>query len=149
MSKYINFVLELFEINEIHYSWYLFFIKNKKELYDIFTFINNDIYYPSKENIFKVFQMPLDKIKLLILSQDPYIKKNQATGLAFSVHQNEKIPPSLTNIFKEINIEYNNKYNIVYGIHPSPQSSHLGFFSSNIFIKIDNLLYPHVINWQN
>lgn len=223
MSKYIDFIIKIFEDNKIHYSWYAIFLKNKKRLYKIYQIISTDIFYPSENDIFKVFQMPINEIKLLILSQDPYIKENQATGLAFSVPSNHKIPPSLQNIFKEINIEYNNKYkfihgdltkwfekekifllnssltvipnksgshmklwekftdniikyinknnqnviylllgnfakskskyitntnNIVFGIHPSPLSCYQGFFNSNIFIKVNNLLEDN-IDWQN
>jgi uracil-DNA glycosylase len=59
--------------------------------------------YPSWNNIFLALNLcPLNKIKVVIIGQDPYHNPNQATGLAFSVPSNSKIPPSLNNIFKEI-----------------------------------------------
>lgn len=51
---------------------------------------------------------PLNKVKIVILGQDPYYKHNQANGLAFSVPHCVSIPPSLFNIYKEISNNYNN-----------------------------------------
>jgi uracil-DNA glycosylase len=64
--------------------------------------------YPPGPLIFKAFDTtPFDKVKVVILGQDPYHGVNQAMGLSFSVPQNEKIPASLRNIYKELaaNIE--------------------------------------------
>jgi uracil-DNA glycosylase len=59
--------------------------------------------YPSWDNIFLALNLcPLNKIKVVIIGQDPYHNPNQATGLAFSVPSYSKKPPSLNNIFKEI-----------------------------------------------
>ena len=67
--------------------------------------------YPKKENIFSAFKLcALKNIKVVIIGQDPYHKKDQANGLAFSVPKGVKIPPSLRNIFKEINNDLNIKY---------------------------------------
>jgi uracil-DNA glycosylase len=49
---------------------------------------------------------PLDKVRIVILGQDPYHNDGQAHGLAFSVRDNVKIPPSLKNIYKEIKNDY-------------------------------------------
>ena len=57
----------------------------------------------------------LSELKIVILGQDPYSNINLATGLAFSVPNDMRIPQTLNNIFKEINIEYNNKYNFTNG----------------------------------
>jgi len=60
------------------------------------------IIYPSEENIFKAFQLTkLQDLKVVILGQDPYHGVGQAHGLAFSVGEGIKPPPSLKNIFKE------------------------------------------------
>lgn len=70
-------------------------------------YINNTI-YPSITNVYKALQLtPFSKVKVVILGQDPYHEINQANGLAFSVSYKTKIPKSLQNIFKELNIEYN------------------------------------------
>jgi uracil-DNA glycosylase len=59
--------------------------------------------YPEKKNIFKAFNAtPFDKVRVVILGQDPYHGPYQANGLSFSVPNGIKIPPSLHNIFKEI-----------------------------------------------
>ena len=59
--------------------------------------------FPSGPNIFNAFnKTPFDKVKVVILGQDPYHGFGQAHGLSFSVLPGLKIPPSLQNIFKEI-----------------------------------------------
>lgn len=67
------------------------------------------IIYPNKKNIFKCLDISPKEIKVVILGQDPYHGENQANGLAFSVSKNVKLPPSLRNIFKEIEEEYDVK----------------------------------------
>jgi uracil-DNA glycosylase len=180
--------------------------------------------YPEKENVYRVFEMDVTKIKVVLLGQDPYHGPNQAHGLSFSVPTGVKIPPSLRNIFKELQNEfpernYNfvsgnleqwfyrekifllnasltvvegkagshmkqwetftnsviefisaqnpmciflllgnfakakekyilNKERIINGVHPSPLSAHNGFFNSNIFIKVEELLGTN-IDWSN
>ena len=180
--------------------------------------------YPEKENVYRVFEMDVTKIKVVLLGQDPYHGPNQAHGLSFSVPTGVKIPPSLRNIFKELQNEFpernynfvsgnleqwfyrekifllnasltvvegkagshmkqwetftnsviefistqnpscvflllgnfakskekyiSNKENIVNGVHPSPLSAHNGFFNSNIFIKVEELLNEK-IDWSN
>lgn len=87
----------------IHDSW--------KNLFNQYDIIIDEIYeigevYPPKEYIFKVFEMDVKDIRILLLGQDPYHGPNQAHGLSFSVPDGEKIPPSLKNIFKELNLEF-------------------------------------------
>lgn len=63
----------------------------------------NSVVFPPKENIFNAFNLcSLDKLKVVIIGQDPYHGQGQAHGLAFSVPDKVKIPPSLKNIYKEI-----------------------------------------------
>ena len=62
------------------------------------------VVYPPSADVFNAFSFtPLDDVKVVILGQDPYHGPNQAHGLAFSVPQGVKIPPSLRNIHKELN----------------------------------------------
>ncbi|MBO6280448.1 MAG: uracil-DNA glycosylase [Bacilli bacterium] len=64
--------------------------------------------YPERKNMFNAFKLtPLENVKVVIFGQDPYHEPGQAMGLAFSVPDNIKTPPSLINIYKEIEIEYN------------------------------------------
>jgi uracil-DNA glycosylase len=59
--------------------------------------------YPDGKNIFKAFNLtPFEKVKVVILGQDPYHGPGQAHGLCFSVMQGVAPPPSLVNIFKEL-----------------------------------------------
>jgi len=59
--------------------------------------------YPPDPLIFNAFnQTPFDKVRVVIIGQDPYHGPDQANGLSFSVPQGVKLPPSLRNIFKEV-----------------------------------------------
>src|SRR3954467_4511788 len=72
------------------------------------TFLINErqtgqIIYPPGKEIFSAFNhTPFEKVKVVILGQDPYHGEGQAHGLSFSVQSGLAIPPSLQNIFKEI-----------------------------------------------
>lgn len=60
--------------------------------------------YPPGNRIFSAFDFtPFDEVKVVILGQDPYHGMNQANGLSFSVAEGMRHPPSLQNIFKELN----------------------------------------------
>ncbi|MEK7093218.1 MAG: uracil-DNA glycosylase [Patescibacteria group bacterium] len=70
-------------------------------------FVKNEylhgIVYPPPKNIFRAFELcPFDKVEVVILGQDPYHGPNQANGLCFAVSDGQRLPPSLQNIFKEI-----------------------------------------------
>lgn len=72
-----------------------------------------NIIYPHHKDLFTAFKLtPLDKVKVVILGQDPYHGENQAHGLSFSVLPGNSIPPSLRNIYKEINedLRVNHKF---------------------------------------
>lgn len=58
--------------------------------------------YPPEDQIFRIFEMNLEEIQIVLLGQDPYHGPNQAHGLSFSVSDGIKIPPSLKNIYKEL-----------------------------------------------
>ncbi|QDP03023.1 uracil-DNA glycosylase [Thalassotalea sp. PS06] len=61
------------------------------------------VIYPEDVNVFRAFELtPLDMVKVVVLGQDPYHGPQQAHGLAFSVSKGVKIPPSLRNMFKEL-----------------------------------------------
>lgn len=208
-------------MENIHHSW--------KPLFDSYKFNLNKLYsknivFPPIDQIFRVFSMDVKEIRVLLLGQDPYHNDGQAHGLSFSVETNIKIPPSLKNIFKEINntfpernyifthgnlerwfneekifllnasltviknkpgchmtiwssftnnvikfISDNNnkcvflllgnpaknkaefitdKTRIVKGVHPSPLSASQGFFNSNVFKSVEDIL-KEPIDWTN
>ena len=59
--------------------------------------------FPPKNQIFRAIELtPFDEVKVVIIGQDPYHNDNQANGLCFSVSDKVKAPPSLKNIFKEL-----------------------------------------------
>ena len=63
----------------------------------------NDVCYPPKSLIFNAFKLtPFNEVKVVLIGQDPYHQEGQAMGLAFSVPKGIKLPPSLKNIYREI-----------------------------------------------
>lgn len=61
------------------------------------------VIYPPSKQIFNAFELtPLDKVKVVIIGQDPYHGPSQAHGLSFSVQKGVAVPPSLVNIYKEL-----------------------------------------------
>lgn len=63
----------------------------------------SSVVYPAGANIFRAFdKCPFDKLKVVIIGQDPYHGPGQANGLCFSVARGVQFPPSLQNIFKEV-----------------------------------------------
>lgn len=62
--------------------------------------------FPAKSQVFRAFSSDLNNVKVVILGQDPYHTPGAAHGLAFSVPDAQPIPPSLVNIYKEIDAEF-------------------------------------------
>lgn len=82
-------------------------ITNRHDFKEMHDFLEQEystkIVYPDKENIYQAFDLtPFDNVKVVILGQDPYHGPNQAHGLAFSVQPNVKFPPSLRNMYQEL-----------------------------------------------
>ena len=95
-------------------SWKDFFEKEKGKAYfrKLEEFLDNEyknkVIYPPRDLVFNAFSLcPLDKIKVVIIGQDPYHEPGQAMGLSFSVPSTCKVPPSLKNIYKEIEVDCN------------------------------------------
>ena len=95
-------------------SWKDFFEKEKEKAYfrKLEEFLDNEyknkVIYPPRDLVFNAFSLcPLDKIKVVIIGQDPYHEPEQAMGLSFSVPSTCKVPPSLKNIYKEIEDDCN------------------------------------------
>ncbi len=96
------------EFNKPYFSQLKSFLVDEKKQHSI---------YPPGQLIFNAFnQTPFDKVKVVILGQDPYHGRGQAHGLSFSVPDGVQPPPSLQNIFKEINTDTGT---------PIPQSGNL------------------------
>ena len=95
-------------------SWKDFFEKEKEKAYfrKLEEFLDNEyknkVIYPPRDLVFNAFSLcPLDKIKVVIIGQDPYHEPGQAMGLSFCVPSTCKVPPSLKNIYKEIEDDCN------------------------------------------
>ena len=83
------------EFNKVYFQQIVSFLKTEKAL--------GKKIYPPGPSIFNAFnETPFDKVKVVILGQDPYHGEGQAHGLSFSVPPGIKPPPSLVNIFKEL-----------------------------------------------
>lgn len=86
------------EFEQPYFSQIEDFLQQEKE--------NNQLVYPATENILKAFDLTAwDAVKVVILGQDPYHGKWQAMGLSFSVPEWIALPPSLKNIYKELEHE--------------------------------------------
>ena len=72
---------------------------------------NTQTIYPKPENVFNALNIvPYERVKVVIIGQDPYHGVNQAHGLSFSVEKDVNIPPSLRNIYKELESDLNCYY---------------------------------------
>lgn len=119
-------------------TWDDFFKEeSKKEYYiKLMNFIEeeyqNKVIYPKKELIFNALnKTPLDKVKVVLIGQDPYHSPGYACGLAFSVNDGVEIPKSLVNIFKEINYEL--------GIN-IPNTGNLSIWAENGVLLLNRIL---------
>lgn len=99
--------------NNIHPSWKkIFEIESAKEYFKKLMLQVDEEYqnytcFPPKDLIFNAFnQFAFEDIKVVIIGQDPYHGEGEANGLCFSVNDGVAIPPSLKNIFTEINTEF-------------------------------------------
>lgn len=85
------------------------------------------IIFPPAPDIFNtLIQTPLSKVKVVIIGQDPYHGERQAHGLSFSVQKGVRLPPSLRNIYKEIELEY--------GAWPSKNGDLTGWASQGVLL---------------
>ena len=82
--------------------------------------------YPPKEQVFKVFDLALEDIKVVILGQDPYHNPDQACGLSFSVNDGVALPKSLINIYKELHDDL--------GIKPAKTGNLESWFKQGVFL---------------
>jgi len=94
-------------------SWHSFFETETEKDYfknlmvQVEEEYQNQVCFPPKELIFNAFnQFAIADLKVVIIGQDPYHGEGEANGLCFSVNDGVAIPPSLKNIFTEINSEY-------------------------------------------
>lgn len=78
-------------------------VESANALDNYYKIKSENVIYPSADDIYNAFRKTsYDDAKVVIIGQDPYHEEGQANGLAFSVNNGVKIPPSLKNIFKEL-----------------------------------------------
>ncbi len=101
----------------IHDSWQQPLVQEFEQPYfqELVSFVKTEysqhLCYPQGKHIFAAFDhSPFEKTKVVIIGQDPYHGPNQANGLCFSVSDGIQHPPSLINIFKEIESDLGNPY---------------------------------------
>lgn len=105
----------------MHESWKPFLRSEFEKPYfkDLAEFLHDEYdhktIYPRKELVFRAFASDLNGVKVVILGQDPYHTPGAAEGLAFSVPSGQPVPPSLVNIYKEIDADI--------GRHANPSGS--------------------------
>ena len=88
--------------------------------------------FPPENKVFRAFALtPPEKVKIVLLGQDPYHDDGQAEGLAFSVPDGIPLPPSLRNIYKEYSADLN---------RPAPESGHLGKWAEKGVLLINAVL---------
>ena len=103
----------MFKVNN-NWDQHLDEIKQNPKVKNLITFLEeeykNNVVYPPKEEIFTALKLTdYNDVKVVIIGQDPYHEPNQAHGLAFSVLEGIKLPPSLKNIYKEIESDFGYK----------------------------------------
>jgi uracil-DNA glycosylase len=105
--------------------------------------------YPKPQDIFKAFWLtPFDQVKVVILGQDPYHGPSQAGGLSFSVQPGVKLPPSLQNIYKEIENDLGIKKDFTDG-HLEPWAKQGVFLLNAILTVVANSPASHQGNgWE-
>ena len=122
----------------IHPSWKSELTPEFEKPYfqELFNFVtaeySNSTCFPERHSVFEAFnRAPFDQVKVVILGQDPYHGPRQAHGLCFSVFEDAKIPPSLKNIFKEIEDDLGN---------PIPQNGNLGHWADQGVLMLNAVL---------
>lgn len=116
----------------MHNSWNEVFKNYQKidELNSMIKKINEQrlttTIYPPKEQVFRVFDLALEDIKVVILGQDPYHNPDQACGLSFSVNDGVPLPKSLINIYKELHDDL--------GIKPAKTGNLESWFNQGVFL---------------
>ena len=105
----------------IHKSWKNVLKSEIEKPYfqELVEFVNEEYQenrcFPEKDSIFEAFnRATFENVKVVILGQDPYHGPNQAHGLSFSVFEEAKIPPSLKNIYKELEADLGS-YSVING----------------------------------
>lgn len=105
--------------------------------------------FPLQEKIFAAFEKcSFDDLKVVILGQDPYHGEGEANGLAFSVNDGVKIPPSLRNIFSEINLEFDTIFTPTSGNLERWAKQGVLLLNATLTVKKDSPNSHKHLDWQ-
>ena len=112
---------------------------------DLTTFVKKEYQegtvYPAPKDIFRAFDLcPFEKVEVVILGQDPYHGERQANGLAFAVGERETIPPSLKNIFKEIESDLGDRAKSEEVLRPAGRSGDLSRWAKQGVLLLNSTL---------
>ncbi|MBZ2279428.1 MAG: uracil-DNA glycosylase, partial [Buchnera aphidicola] len=137
-----------------HLTWTdILYQEKKKYFIKILQFIKERTLkkniYPPYKKIFNAFILTEFKnIKVVIIGQDPYFSKNQAHGLAFSVPKTCNIPPSLKNIYKELNDDFKKKHVFTHGCLESWAKQGVFLLNSILTVESGNPKSHYHIGWD-
>lgn len=99
----------------------------------------NHICFPPKELIFSAFNnCSFEDVKVVIIGQDPYHGVGEANGLSFSVNDSVKIPPSLRNIFRELNDDFDSVFMPMSGNLESWAKQGVLLLNASLSVRIDS-----------
>lgn len=129
-----------------------YFLKdNWKKLSDfIISEYKDKTIYPTFENLFRAFDLvKFSEVKVVIIGQDPYHNQGQANGLSFSVNDNSKIPPSLRNIYKEIESDLKVKKDFNNGNLKSWADQGVLLLNSVLSVVANQAASHKGIGWEN
>lgn len=127
---------------------------SKSYMADIKKFLNkeykqNKIIYPEKSLIFNAFNLcHIENVKVVILGQDPYHGPNQAHGLSFSVRKKIALPPSLINIFKELENDLNTKFDKSNGNLKNWSEQGVFLLNTTLTVEKNKPLSHSKIGWE-
>ncbi|QCI22062.1 uracil-DNA glycosylase [Buchnera aphidicola] len=127
---------------QTQFSWKNILSQEKKKYFiNMMEFLKKErlkkIICPHKKDVFRAFLLTsFNDIKVVILGQDPYYSYNQAHGLSFSVPYGCTIPPSLKNIYKELNDDFKKKYTFNHGCLDN--WAHQGVFLLNTCLTVES-----------
>jgi uracil-DNA glycosylase len=109
----------------------------------------NHVCYPPKELIFSAFNYCSFKdLKVVIIGQDPYHGDGEANGLCFSVNDGVRIPPSLRNIFKEINIDLDSIFTPTSGNLEKWAQQGILLLNASLTVRKDNANSHKHLKWN-
>ncbi len=136
-------------------SWNEFFknIQNDDYCLSLKSFLDDEyskhVCYPPRDLLFNAFRItPLSSVKVVIVGQDPYHEPGQAMGLSFSVPKGIKVPPSLVNIYKEIQLEYDAKMDFSTGDLTAWASQGVLLLNSILSVKAHEALSHNIKEYR-